>query len=191
MVWRTGLDFFAEDEGEDAFEDEDGEEGGFGAEFDPEDRRRDCGDGQEESQPAGPGGNEVVGGGGPLGEGFGVDSDFEVFADYGHVFAEGEAGSEFGDGGLAFEDVRDGGGGEEPVGEGLFAHAGAGLREKFEEAGGAEEVEVGGVEVGGDVDRERLLAVADASGLRCGRCLCGRTLRLARPGRCLRRMREW
>ena len=56
-----------------------------------------------------------------------MDSDFEMFSDYGHVFAEGEAGSEFGDGCVARMDLRDGGGGEKPAGEGLFAHAGAGL----------------------------------------------------------------
>ena len=47
------------------------------------------------------------------------------------------------------------------MGQGLFAHAGAGLGQKFEEAAGAEEVEVGGVEMGGDIDGCGLLAVAD------------------------------
>ncbi len=112
---EDGLDIFSEDEGEDAFEDEDGEEGSFGAELDPDGCGCNCRDGEEESQPAGPGRDKVIGGGGPLREGFGVDADFEVFAlagaGYGNVFAEGQAGGEFSDGGVTFVDVRNSGGG--------------------------------------------------------------------------------
>ncbi len=59
---------------------------------------------------------------------------FAVFAEDGHVFAKVQSVAKFGDGAVPLGDFVDGGRGEEPVGEGVFAHAGAGLGEKFEEA---------------------------------------------------------
>jgi len=50
--------------------------------------------------------------------------------------------------------------GEKPCGEGVFAHAGAGEREKFEEARGTEEIEISGVEAGMNVDAVAGLAGA-------------------------------
>ena len=129
---------------------------------------------------------ELIGGFGPLRERFGVDADFEVFAEDGDVFAKIEAGAEFGDGCVALGELRDGRWGEEPGGEGVFSHAGAGEGEEFEEAGLSEEVEVGGVEAGMNVDaRAGLGPVPGTSDLRCGRGLCDRSRRH------VRRMRAW
>jgi hypothetical protein len=75
-----------------------------------------------------------------------------VFAEIGDVFAKIEAVAKFVDGGVALFQLADGRRSEEPSGECVFAHAGAGEREKFEETAWAEEIEVGGVEAGAYVD---------------------------------------
>jgi hypothetical protein len=103
---------------------------------------------------------ELIGGFGPTREGFGVDADLEIFAKDGYLFAEVEAGAKFGECGVALLEVGNGGWREEPRGEGIFAHAGAGEREEFEETAGAEEVEIGGVEAGVGVDAFAGLASA-------------------------------
>ena len=59
--------------------------------------------GEEERDPAEPGGGELIWGLGPLGERFGVNADFEVLAEDGDVFAKIEAGAEIVDGSVALE----------------------------------------------------------------------------------------
>jgi hypothetical protein len=81
-----------------------------------------------------------------------VDSYLEVFAEDGHIFAKIEAVAEFVDGCVAFGDLCDRGWRQQPCGECVFAYASASEGEKLEEAALAEEIEIGGVEAGVDVD---------------------------------------
>jgi hypothetical protein len=110
----------------------------------------------------------LIGGFGPLGESFGVDADFEVFPKDGDVFAKIEAAAEFGNGGVTLEELWNWRGGEQPCSEGVFAHASAGEREELEEAAGAEEVKVGGVEAGVGVDALACLAGSNPAVLDAG-----------------------
>jgi hypothetical protein len=84
-------------------------------------------------------------------------------AGHGHGLAKVEAVAEVGDGLVTEADDLDCGRVEEPVGQSVFAHAGAGQREELEKAALSEEIEVGGVEVIRDV--EALAASADAAPL--------------------------
>ncbi len=85
-----------------------------------------------------------------------MDAYLEVFAKDRYVFAEIEARAELGDGCVALFDLLDGRWSEEPGAESVFAHASAREGEKLEEARFAEEIEIGGVEAGVDVDAVRL-----------------------------------
>ena len=100
---------------------------------------------------------------GPFEQRFGVDAGLQLFffAGDGHVFAEVQPVAKFGDGGVAVGDCSDRKRTEEPVCKGVFAHAGAGLGEKLEEAAGSEEIEIGRVEAGLGVGPLCLLAIAD------------------------------
>src|ERR1700733_15115734 len=95
---------------------------------------------------------ELIRGFGPFGERVGVDSDLEIFAKDGHVFAKIEAVAEFGDGRVTFGDLCDWRWAQQPSGERVLTDTGAGEREKFEEAGLSEEIEISGVKAGVNVD---------------------------------------
>ena len=81
-----------------------------------------------------------------------MDADLEILAEDGDVFTKIEMVAEIVDGSLTLKKFRHRRRGEEPGGKGVFAHAGAGEGEEFEETAGTEEVEVGGVEAGVKVD---------------------------------------
>jgi hypothetical protein len=83
--------------GDDCFDDDDDEERRLGAEFRPDDGCRYGCDDEQEREQAKPGVGQLIWGFRPLGERVGVDSDFEVFAENGDVFAKIEAIAEFGD----------------------------------------------------------------------------------------------
>ncbi len=95
-----------------------------------------------------------------------MDADLEVFSEDCDLFAEVESAAKFGDGGVALGELRDGRGRKEPCGESLFSHPCAREGEELEEAAGAEEVEVGGIEAGVSVDVLTGLMRAGLAGLR-------------------------
>ena len=104
--------------------------------------------------------SELPGGFGPLRERFGMDADFEVVAEDGGIFPEIEMGAEFGNCCVALCELCYGRWGEEPCGESVFSHAGAGEGEEFEETTAAKEVEVRGIETGMNVNAFACLAGA-------------------------------
>ena len=131
---------------DDGFDDEDGEEKGLCSQLRPDDGRCNGCDGEQEREPAKPWVGELIGGLGPSSERLPVDADFEVFAEDSDVFAKIEMPSKLGDGRVALLDLCDWRWSQEPCGKSVFAHAGAGEGEEFEETALPEEVEVGGVE---------------------------------------------
>lgn len=145
---------------DDSFEQENEEEGGTLAGCSPEDGCRDHEDGEEKSEPADGLAGELERGLRPLGKGFGVDSCLKVFAAGGHVFAEVEPVAEVGDGLMALLDGVQGSRFEQPGGERVFAHAGACDGEEREEAAVPKEIEIGGIEVFGDIETFSALASA-------------------------------
>jgi hypothetical protein len=90
-----------------------------------------------------------------------VDAYFDVFAEDGDVLAKIEPVAEFRDGGVTLDDLGDGRGRQEPRGEGVFAHSRAGEGEEFEEAASPEEIQVGGVEAGMNINALSGLASAN------------------------------
>jgi hypothetical protein len=94
----------------------------------------------------------LIGGFGPLRQRIRVNADFEVFSEDGYVLSQIEAVAKLSDGGVALRDLGNRRWRQEPCGEGIFTHSGPGEREKLEEAGLTEEVEVGGVEAGVSLD---------------------------------------
>lgn len=150
-VEKDGIDVGLEGFAEGGFEDDDGEEGeegGVAEAGEPGEGGGDGGEGEEGGEPGEPVLLEGVGSEGPGAEVVGVDAECGGVAGDGHALAEVDAVAEVGDGGLAGEDGGGGSGCEEPGEEGVLAHAGAGGAEEFEEAAGAGDVEVGGVEAG-------------------------------------------
>ena len=97
----------------------------------------------------------------PGGDIVGVDGGADIVAHEGELFAEIDAGAEFGDGLLAGGDFTGIAGGEEPFGESRFAGGGADGGEKFEERSAAEEIEIVGVDVFGIAESVALIAFAD------------------------------
>jgi hypothetical protein len=83
-----------------------------------------------------------------------VDADFDVFAEDCYFLTETKAVAKFGDCCVALDELRNRRWGQEPISESIFAHAGAGEGEKFEEAGLAKEVEVSSVETRVNVDSD-------------------------------------
>jgi hypothetical protein len=85
---------------------------------------------------------------------------FEVVAEDAEIFAEVEAGAKLGDSNLALQELLDRRGIEEPRSKSVFSHASSAEGEKLKQAGGAEEVEIGGVEAGMDINVGSRLARA-------------------------------
>jgi hypothetical protein len=85
---------------------------------------------------------------------------FEVVAEDAEIFAEVEAGAKLGDSSLALQELLDRRGIEEPRSKSVFSHASSAEGEKLKQAGGAEEVEIGGVEAGMDINVGSRLARA-------------------------------
>ena len=84
---------------------------------------------------------------GPLAQRRRVEADAEVFAEHGEPFTEIEFLAQVDDDFLALEDFRDGRAVAEPFRQEFFAHGQARGGEQFEQAAGAEDVEVFGVDV--------------------------------------------
>lgn len=158
---QDGADARAVGQNYDSFEQKYEKEWGARASGDPVDGRRDHQEGEKKCCPAhGPAG-KLEGCLRPGRERIGVDGGGRRLAGDCHRLAEVEAVAEVGDGLVTQIDGFDRGWVEEPVGQGVFAHTGAGEGEELEQAAMAEEIEVGGVEMIGDV--EALATSADAA----------------------------
>jgi hypothetical protein len=90
----------------------------------------------------------------------GPDSCLKFVAEDSHVFTEVETVAEVGDGGMTLVDRGQIGGIEQPGGKRVFSHAGTGGRKQLEETSMPEEVEIGSVEMGRDIETLAALTCA-------------------------------
>jgi hypothetical protein len=140
------------EEDDDSLKKEDREEGKLVACCDPVGGGRDDEDGEQECKPANESVSELEGRLRPLNQFVRPDSCLKVVAEDSHVLAEVETAAEVGDGDMTLVDRRQIGGIEQPGSKRVFSHAGTGDREELEETSMSEEVEVGRVEMGGDIE---------------------------------------